>query len=204
MKFSPAPYLIHFGTHAPMAVFTHGDKNYYHPTQDPTQTQAAESKKARKRATAKARKARQTAITNARELLRKLEVLSDALEPSCPITDPIVLEALNDASYSLSWSMCNACSRNNKNTLRNYRRKRSDIEKLHVEISAHVVRSTTLKQKSHVSKFIDVVREPYMLFVKAKRPNELKKLVRQAIMNEFWTHIKMFCQISWERNCNSR
>jgi hypothetical protein len=31
------------------------------------------------------------------------------------------------------------------------------------------------------------VREPYVLSVKAKRPNELKKLVRQAIMNEFWT-----------------
>jgi hypothetical protein len=187
MKFSPAPCLIRFGTHAPMAVFTHEDKKYYHTTQDPAQTQATESKKARKRAAAKARKARQTAVTNARELLRKPEVLSDALEPSCPITEAKVLEALNDASYSLSWSMCNARSRNNKNTLRNYRRKRSDIKKLHAEISAHVVRSTTLKQKSHVSEFLDVVREPYVLSVKSKRPNELKKLVRQAIMNEFWT-----------------
>jgi hypothetical protein len=64
MKFSPAPCLIHFGTHAPMAVFTHGDKKYYHPTQEI----------ARKHVAAKARKARRAAIAEARRLLKEPEL----------------------------------------------------------------------------------------------------------------------------------
>ena len=170
-----------------MAVFTHGEKKYYHLTQDFAPVQAGESKKAREHAAAKAKKARQTAVADARELLGKPEALSNARGPSCPISEAKVLEALNDASYSLSWSMCNARSRNKKNALRNYRRKRSNVKKLHAELSARVVRSTTPKQVQQVPEFLDVVGEPYVLSVKANRPTELKKLVRQAIMNEFWT-----------------
>jgi hypothetical protein len=154
MKFSPAPCLIHFGTHAPMAVFTHGDKKYYHPTQEI----------ARKHVAAKARKARRAAIAEARRLLKEPELTATTQVRNSQPAEIQALEALNDASYSLSWSMRTARSRNKKNALRNYRRKRSNVKKLHVELSARVVRSTALKPMPHVPEFQDVVKEPYILW----------------------------------------
>jgi len=134
-----------------------------------------------------ARKARQTAIAEGCRLLNKPKLTAIAQEHNLQPAKMKALEALNDGSYSLSWSMCTAHSRNNKNALCNYRRKQSKVKKLHDELTACVDRSTTLKPWSCVSEFPDVVKMPYVLSVEAKRPNELKKLVRQAIMNEFWS-----------------
>ena len=82
MKFSPAPCLIYFGTQAPMAVFTHGDKKYYHFMQESAQTQAMESKEARKYMATEARKARQTVVIEARRLLNEPEFTPIAQERS--------------------------------------------------------------------------------------------------------------------------
>jgi hypothetical protein len=120
-----------------MAVFTHGDKKYYHPTQEAARAQVMESKKAHKHVAAKARKARRVAITEARRLLKEPEPTVQERNSESP--EIKALEALNDASYSLSWLMRNARSRNNKNALRNYRRKRSNVKKLHAALCARVV-----------------------------------------------------------------
>lgn len=52
-----APFLVHFGQF-PVVIFEHGDKTYVHQTQDPAQFEKVLSKKAQKRASAKAKKQR--------------------------------------------------------------------------------------------------------------------------------------------------
>ena len=155
LKFSIAPNLIQFGTIAPMAIFHYGDKTYYHMMQDPTQVQASETKKARKHAATKARRARRAAISEARKLLKTPEILpvassNKAHSPkAAQPAEAKVLEALNDAAYHLSWSVSNARSRNNENALRNYRRKRSQVKRLHADLSARVSQNTSLEEKKN-------------------------------------------------------
>jgi hypothetical protein len=119
--------------------------------------------------------------------VKEPELFPTAQERNSEPTEIKVLEALNDASYSLSGSMRIARSRSNKNALRNYRRKRSNVKKLHAEVGARVAKSMTPTQNSCASEFPDVVKETYVLSVKAEKPNDLRKLIRQAIMDEFWT-----------------
>jgi hypothetical protein len=61
---------IQFGSMPLMISFTHGDKVYVHQTQDPAQFQVMESKKAQKRAVAKAKKERRELMLEARALLK--------------------------------------------------------------------------------------------------------------------------------------
>ena len=120
--------------------------------QDPTQVQASETKKARKHAATKARRA---AISEARKLLKTPEILpvassNKAHSPkAAQPAEAKVLEALNDAAYHLSWSVSNARSRNNENALRNYRRKRSQVKRLHADLSARVSQNTSLEEKKN-------------------------------------------------------
>ena len=44
-----------------------------------------------------------------------------------------------------------------------------------------------LRRKKIGSKYLDPISEPYVLSVEAKRPDEVKSLVRQSIINEFWS-----------------
>uniref|UniRef100_A0ACD5U6I6 Uncharacterized protein n=1 Tax=Avena sativa TaxID=4498 RepID=A0ACD5U6I6_AVESA len=54
-----------------MVTFKHGDKVYMHQAQDPAQFQAMESKKAQKRAVAKAKRERREIMLEARSLLKR-------------------------------------------------------------------------------------------------------------------------------------
>jgi hypothetical protein len=61
------------------------------------------------------------------------------------------------------------------------------VKKLHAELSAHVIQNTSLEKEKIGSEYSDPITEPYVLSVRAKLPDEVKDLVRQSIMNGFWT-----------------
>jgi hypothetical protein len=65
-----APLLLNFGQFL-VAIFEHGNKTYVHSTQDPTQFQKLQAKKAQKRAAAKAKCERRSLMLEARALLKK-------------------------------------------------------------------------------------------------------------------------------------
>jgi hypothetical protein len=65
-----APLLLNFGQF-PVDIFEHGNKTYVHSTQDPTQFQKLQAKKAQKRATARAKRERHSLMLEARALLKK-------------------------------------------------------------------------------------------------------------------------------------
>ena len=92
------------------------------------------------------------------------------------------------ATYRLSWSVRNARSNKIANSLRNYRRKRSQIKKLHAQLSDDFAETDTSSLEDE-TKYPDRVNEPYVLspIQWIARPHWMKELVRQAIMNEFWT-----------------
>jgi hypothetical protein len=98
-----------------------------------------------------------------------------------------VVEALNDAAYHLSWSVSKAQSRNNENDLRNYWRKRGQVKRLHADLSTRVSQNMSLEEEKIGSKYLDPISERYVLSVEAKWPDTVKSLVRQSIMNEFWS-----------------
>jgi hypothetical protein len=56
----------------------------------------------------------------------------------------------------------------------------------HAALSDRAARDESLEEESHGPEYLDSVAVPYELSLKAKHPYELKKHLREAIMNEFW------------------
>jgi hypothetical protein len=175
MKFSASAQLLQFGTNPPVAVLEFEGRTYFHITQDPAQPDA------QKDTPAKAREQRQVAVNEAGNLLKNPEKL-------CIESPKEVLDALHNAAYKLSLSMRKALFSSKANTVRNYRRKRSQVKGLYAALTDRVAQDTSSDQESHGFVYLDPVDTLYMLSMKEKRPYELKRLIRNAIMNEFWTH----------------
>jgi hypothetical protein len=104
-----------------------------------------------------------------------------------------VLNSLHKVAYKLSLSVCKAQSSGKANTAHNYRRKRSQVKGLFSALSDRVIpNKSSDEEETHGSVYSDPVDNPYVLSTQSKRPYELKRLIRNAIMNEFWTRI-MIC-----------
>jgi hypothetical protein len=174
MKFSASARLLQFGTNPPVVVLEYEGKTYYHVTQDPAQPDA------QKDTPVKARKQRQVTINEARNLLKKHEKL-------CTESPKEVLDALHNATDKLSLSVRKVRVSGKGNTACNYRRKRSQVKGLYIALTDHVIQDMSSDEEPHGFIYSDLVDTPYVLFVKEKHPCELKRLIRNAIMNEFWT-----------------
>jgi hypothetical protein len=174
MKFSASAQLLQFGTNPPVAVLEFEGRTYFHITQDPAQPDA------QKDAPAKAREQRHVAINEARNLLKNPEKL-------CTESSKEVLDALHNATYKLSLSMRKALFSGKANTAHNYRRKRSQVKGLYATLTDRGAQDTLCDEESHGFVYPDPVDTLYMLSMKEKHPYELKRLIRNAIMNEFWT-----------------
>lgn len=100
-----------------------------------------------------------------------------------------LLEGLDKAVYVLSWSVRNARSRKNVNALRNYQRKRIQIKRIRAQLSGNTTQDDILPQEEG-TEYLDPMCDPYTLVPNALivEPHQVKDFVRQAIMNEFWTH----------------
>jgi hypothetical protein len=175
MTFSASAQLLQFGTNPPVAVLEFEGRTYFHITQDPAQPDA------QKDAPAKAREQRHVAVNEAGNLLKNPEKL-------CIESPKEVLDALHNAAYKLSLSMRKSLFSSKANTVRNYRRKRSQVKGLYAALTDRVAQDTSSDQESHGFVYLDPVDTLYMLSMKEKRPYELKRLIRNVIMNEFWTH----------------
>jgi hypothetical protein len=128
----------------------------------------------------KARKQRQVAVNEAHNLLKKPEKL-------CTKSPKEVLDALHNAAYKLSLSVRKAQFSSKGNTMRNYRRKRSQVKGLYIALTNCVIQDMPRDEEPHSFVYSDPVDTPYVLSVKEKCPCKLKRLIRNAIMNEFWT-----------------
>ena len=168
--------MLRFGSNPPVAVIEYEGKTYYHITKDTTQPGASKDD------STLARKQRQVAVIEARKLLEN----SEKVHTECS-QESEVLDALHNAAYKLTLSVRKARFSGNTNTMRNYKRKRSQIKKLHAALANRVIRDTSDDQELRGSEHSGPVDTPYSLSVKAKHPHELKRLIRKAIMNEFWT-----------------
>jgi hypothetical protein len=173
-KFGATTQLFQFGTNPPVAVIKYEGKTYYHITKDPVKPDTG------KHASMKAKKQRCEAITKARDLLKSNERLHAKQFEQ-------VFNDLHNVTYKLSISMHKARSSGNANTARNYRRKRRQVKGLCAALTNRVIQDTRSEEEPHGSVYLDPVETPYVLSVKAERPHELKQLIRDAIMNEFWT-----------------
>jgi hypothetical protein len=71
--------------------------------------------------------------------------------------------------------------------VRNYRRKRSQVKGLYATLTDRVAQDTSSDEEPHCVVYSDPVDTPYVLSMKEKHPYELNGLIRNAIMNEFWT-----------------
>jgi hypothetical protein len=162
---------------------------YFHKTYDPTTVCAPGAKKAEKQANGKAKEERKALMIEARNMLKNnTDALSGVPSSAVESTKTKLLEGLDMAAYRLSWSVRNARYNKNANALRNYRRKRSNIKKLHAQLSDAMLK-TDAPSLHDEEEYLDPINEPYVLSP-AKwitRPRRMKELVRQAIMNEFWT-----------------
>jgi hypothetical protein len=157
-----------------VAVHEFEGRTYFHITQDPAQPDAQRD------VPAKAREQRHVAVNEARNLLKNPEKL-------CTESPKEVLDALHNAAYKLSLSMRKALFSGKANTARNYRRKRSQVKGLYAALTDCVAQDTPSDEESHGFVYPDPVDTLYMLSMKEKRTYELKRLIRNAIMNEFWT-----------------
>jgi hypothetical protein len=174
MEFSASAQLLQFGTNSPVAVLEFEGQTYFHITQDPAQPDT------QKDAPAKAREQRHVAVNEARNLLKNLEKL-------CTESPKEVLDALHNAAYKLSLSMRKALFSGKANTARNYRRKRSQVKGLYAALTDRIAQDTSSDEESYGFVYSDPVDTLYVLSMKEKRTYELKRLIRNAIMNEFWT-----------------
>jgi hypothetical protein len=59
---------------------------------------------------------------------------------------------------------------------------------LYVALTDRVAQDTSSDEEPHSFVYSDPVDTPYVLSMKEKHPYELKSFIRNAIMNEFWTH----------------
>jgi hypothetical protein len=66
-------------------------------------------------------------------------------------------------------------------------RKRSQVKGLYAALTDRVAQDTSSDEEPHSFIYSYPVDTPYVLSMKEKRPYELKRLVRNAIINEFWT-----------------
>jgi hypothetical protein len=99
-----------------------------------------------------------------------------------------ILSSLHKVAYKLSLSVRKARSNGKANTTRNYRRKRSQVKGLFSALSDHVIpNKSSDEEEPHDFVYLDPVDTPYVLSTQSKHPYELKRLIRNAIMNEFWT-----------------
>jgi hypothetical protein len=60
------------------------------------------------------------------------------------------------------------------------------IRKLYTALSDRAARDASLEEESHGPEYPDPVNVPYELSLKVESPYELKKCLKEAIMNEFW------------------
>jgi hypothetical protein len=98
-----------------------------------------------------------------------------------------VLNSLHKVACKVTLSMRKARSSGKANTARNYRRKRSQVKGLFSALSDRVIpNKSSDEEEPHGSIYSDPVDTPYVLSTQSKRPYELKRLIRNAIMNEFW------------------
>jgi hypothetical protein len=172
-----------------VAVVEHGGKTYYHQTYDPTYVPTPGTKKAEKHAVAKAKEDRKALIMEARNMLENnTDAMPNSLTSTIGTAKTKLLEGLDIAAYRLSWSVRNARSKKNANALRNYRRKRTNLKKLHARLSSGIL-SSDAPPHYNDEEYLHPVNEPYILSPSQwiTRPRRKKELVRQAIMNEFWT-----------------
>jgi hypothetical protein len=158
-----------------VAVLEYDGKTYYHHTEDPGFAGS------RKTEAAKARDQRKIAVAEARDLLKNPVKLHAKQE-----SETKVLDSLNNAAYKLSLSVCKARSVGNTHAMRNYRRKKSQIRKLYTALSDRATRDASLEEESHGPEYPDPVNVPYELSLKVESSYELKKRLKEAIMNEFW------------------
>jgi hypothetical protein len=119
-------------------------------------------------------------VNEARNLLKNLEKL-------CTESPKELLDALHNATYKLSLSMRKALFSGKANTARNYRRKRNQVKGLYAALTNRVAQDTSSDEESHGFVYSNPVETLYVLSMKEKRLYELKRLIRNAIMNEFWT-----------------
>jgi hypothetical protein len=175
MKFGAAAHLLQFGSNPPVAVIEYEGRTYYHVTQEPAQLDV------QKNAAARAREQRRGVINEARNLLKSPEML--------PTEQPEgVLNSLHKVAYKLTLSVRKARSSGKVNIVHNYRRKRSQVKGLFSALSDRIIpNKSSDEEEPHGSVYSDPVDTPYVLSTQSKRPYELKMLIRNAIMNEFWT-----------------
>jgi hypothetical protein len=175
MKFSASAQLLQFGTNPPIVVLEYEGKIYYHITQDLAQPDA------QKDAPAKAREQRLT-INEARNLLKNPKKL-------CTNSPKEVLDALHNAAYKLFLSTRKARFSGKGNTARNYKRKRSQVKGLYTTLTDRVAQNTSSDEEPHSFIYLDPMDTFYVMYMKENHLYELKRLIRNVIMNEFWTHI---------------
>ena len=119
-----------------MIAIEHGSTIYCHEAHDPTSICIAETKKAKKRVVVEAREERKTMIMEARNMLKTQADASLGLPSAAMESNKAkLLEDLSKATYRLSWSVSKARSRKNNNALRNLRQRRSNMKKLHAQLS---------------------------------------------------------------------
>jgi hypothetical protein len=111
-------------------------------------------------------------------------------EKLCTESPKEVLDALHNAAYKLSLSMRKALFSGKANTVCNYRRKRSQVKGLYAALTDCVAQDTSSDEGSYGFVCPDLVDTLYVMSMKEKRPYELKRLIRNAIMNEFWTPMR--------------
>ena len=153
MKFGTTTRLLQFGTSPPVAIIEYEGQTHYHFTVDSAQPIIP------KDAPAKAKGQRMGAITEARSLLKNPEK-HDAEESK------EVLNALHNAAYKLSLSICKARSSGNTNTARNYKRKRSQVKGLYAAVNEHVARDIASDEEPHGQDYADPIDAAYVLSVK--------------------------------------
>jgi hypothetical protein len=118
--------------------------------------------------------------------LREQESKDEGLSIPCTKQSEGVLNSLHKVTYKLSLSVRKAWSSGKANTARNYRRKRSQVKGLFSVLSDHVIpNKSSDEEEPHGSVYSNPVDTPYVLSTQSKRPYELKRLIRNAIMNEF-------------------
>jgi hypothetical protein len=128
------------------------------------------------------REQRRGVVNEARNLLKSPEMLRTEQPEG-------VLNSLHKVAYKMTLSVHKARSSGKANTARNYRRKQSQVKGLFSALSDRVIpNKSSDEEEPHGSVYSDPVDTPYVLSTQLKRPYELKRLIRNAIMNEFWTH----------------
>jgi hypothetical protein len=175
MKFGAAAQLLQFRSNPPVAVIEYEGRTYYHVTQEPAQLDV------QKNAVARAREQRRGVVNEARNLLKSPEMLHTEQPEG-------VLNSLHKVAYKLSLSVRKARSSGKANTAHNYRRKRSQVKGLFSALSGRIIpNKSSDEEEPYDSVYSDPMDTPYVLSTQSKRPYELKRFIRNAIMNEFWT-----------------